>query len=105
MAKEPVKVQMIQTFSDVFHWRPTKGEAENAYWTIRDWCEKNDYNMGEFLNSLMPAIAYYALNFTVPYDTPDKKGRPQLAITLNLGTVPILRTQGITGRRPTHKMF
>jgi len=102
--KEEIRM-MTRMFSDVFHYRPTKGEAENAYWTLRWWCEQNDYNMGELLNSLLPAIAYYALNFTVAHEGADKKGNRQVAIVLNLGTVPILRTQGRTGRRPTHKMW
>lgn len=92
-------------YSDILHWRPTKGSAEDGYWHLRYWCEQNDYNIGELFNALAPVIAYYALNFTVDTNTKDRHGKPIMAIILSAGTIPIPRTTGKTGRRPTHAMF
>lgn len=96
---------LARMYSDVLHWRPTKGEAAEAYWFLRWWCEQNDYNIGELLNSLVPALAYYANNFAVVDSELDCYGKPKISIVLNIGTLEIKRTSGTVGRRPTAKMF
>lgn len=104
--QQEAEIRRIATcFSDVFHYRPTKGEVADAYWHLRWWCEQTNYNMGELFNSILPALAYYVLNFSVLHKAEDDYGMPEVAVILNAGTIPIKRTSGRTGRRPTHKMF
>jgi hypothetical protein len=100
---QPEIKRLFRVYDQVLHWRPRNGEAAEGYWALRYWCEQNDINIGEFFNSIVPVIAYYATNFTT-VDGLDEYGKPKVHVNLTAGTIPIKRTKGKTGRRPTHKL-
>lgn len=88
-----------QGFSEVFHYRPPM-HVQDAYWQLREWCEKTaGVNFCDLLNSTLPALAYYCLNFAEKEPDPDHPENIRCYVHLNCGRVAIKQYQ----KRKVHK--
>lgn len=87
-------------FSEVFSYRPNKF-SQTAYWHLRDWCEKNGMNMCDLFNSILPALAYYCLNYTEKEPDVNNPDKIRAYVHMQFGRMPIRQFQN----RTVHKNF
>lgn len=50
-------------FTEHSTFRPRNGISAEAYWRIREWCEKNGFNFSDVLNAVIVPLAYYLENY------------------------------------------
>jgi len=71
-------------FTEHTTFRPRNGQSAEAYWRIREWCEKEGFNFSDVLNAVLVPLAFYLENYCEI-----KADRSKATVILNAGEIDI----------------
>lgn len=72
-------------FTEPTTFRPRNGLSAEAYWRVREWCEKNGFSLSDVLNAVIIPLAYYLENHCIV-----DSERSMAKVILNVGELDIL---------------
>jgi hypothetical protein len=76
---------VVTNYTEATTFRPRNGLPAEAYWRIREWCEKNGFTLSDVLNAIVVPLAYYLENHCLV-----DKQRSMATVELMAGPVDIL---------------
>lgn len=80
-------------YNETLTFRPRNGLSAQAYWEIRQWCDKNGFTFSDVFNALLVPTAYYLNHFC---EFNDEKNIATIAF--NVGDLKVMHVWGSGGK-------
>lgn len=74
-------------------FRPRNGLSAQAYWEIRQWCDKNGFTPSDVFNAVVVPLSYYLHNFT-EFNEENNIAK----VAFNVGDLMIMHVWGSGGK-------